>query len=70
MFLKSKNKRPFIISRSSTFGTNKYGFVWTGDNFADWDFLRSSIPDNFNFQLYGVQMVGADMCGFGGNTNE
>ena len=70
LFLKSKNKRPFIISRSSTFGSNKFGFHWTGDNFADFMFLRSSIADNFNFQLFGIQMVGADICGFGGNTNE
>lgn len=69
LFLKSKNKRPFIISRSSTLGSNKFGFHWTGDNFADFMFLRSSIADNFNFQLFGIQMVGADICGFGGNTN-
>lgn len=35
-FLKSKNLRPFIISRSSTFGSNKFGFHWTGDNYASW----------------------------------
>ncbi len=70
LFLKGKNKRPFIISRSSTLGSNKYGFHWTGDNYADFQFLRASIVGNFNFQLFGIQMVGADMCGFGGNTNE
>jgi alpha-glucosidase/lysosomal alpha-glucosidase len=68
-FLKSKSLRPFIITRSSTWGSSKYGFHWTGDNKAEWEYLRSSIPDNFNNQMFGFQMVGPDICGFGGNTN-
>jgi alpha-glucosidase (family GH31 glycosyl hydrolase) len=36
VFLKAKNLQPFILSRSSTFGTSKYGMHWTGDNNADW----------------------------------
>jgi alpha-glucosidase (family GH31 glycosyl hydrolase) len=69
-FLRSKNLRPFIITRSSTFGSHKYGFHWTGDNSASWPFLKGSIADNFNSQLFGIQMVGPDICGFGGNTSE
>jgi alpha-glucosidase (family GH31 glycosyl hydrolase) len=69
-FLKSKNLKPFIITRSSTFGSSKYGFHWTGDNYASWDFLKGSIADNFANQMFGFQMVGADICGFGGNTTE
>jgi len=65
-----KNQRPFIITRSTSLGSHKYGFHWTGDNRAEWPYLKGSIADNFNFQLYGIQMVGPDICGFGGNTNE
>lgn len=68
-FLKYKTLRPFIITRSSTLGSNKFGFHWTGDNSASWEYLRGSIADNFNSQLFGFQMVGPDICGFGGNTN-
>eukprot|EP00919_Chromeraceae_sp_WS-2016_P015092 GHVR01035477.1.p1 GENE.GHVR01035477.1~~GHVR01035477.1.p1 ORF type:complete len:138 (-),score=6.32 GHVR01035477.1:1985-2398(-) len=67
-FLKEKGLRPFIITRSSTIGSNRYGFHWTGDNSAKWEYLRGSIADNFNNQLWGFQMVGPDICGFGGNT--
>jgi alpha-glucosidase (family GH31 glycosyl hydrolase) len=62
--------RPFIITRSSTLGSNKFAFHWTGDNFASFDFLRTSIANNFMFQFWGINMVGADICGFGGNTTE
>ena len=70
VFLKIHNERPFIITRSSTFGSNKFGFHWTGDNYATWDYLKGSIADNFNNQFFGFQMVGPDICGFGGNTTE
>lgn len=68
-FLK-KRGRPFIISRSNTLGSNKYGFHWTGDNYANYEFLRTSISSNFMFNLWGIQMVGSDICGFGGNATD
>lgn len=70
LYLQSKGTRPFIITRSSTLGTNKYGFHWTGDNYASFSFLKGSIPDNFLNQMWGFQMVGPDICGFDGNTTE
>ena len=69
-YLKSKGKKPFILTRSSTLGSNKYAIHWTGDNAAKWVFLRTSIVDNFNNQLWGAQMVGADICGFASNTSD
>jgi alpha-glucosidase (family GH31 glycosyl hydrolase) len=67
-YLKSIGLRPFIISRSTSIGSNIYGYHWTGDNKASWEFLRSSIIDNFNAGIAGIQMVGPDICGFEGNT--
>lgn len=69
-FFKKKGIRPFMITRSSTVGTAKYGFHWTGDNFADWTFLKESIPHILTAQMFGFQMVGSDICGFGGDTTE
>jgi alpha-glucosidase (family GH31 glycosyl hydrolase) len=60
--------RPFIITRSNSIGTGRYAGHWTGDNVATWDFLRLSISGNFLYQIYGIQMVGADICGFQNST--
>lgn len=67
-FLKEHNGRPFIISRSNSVGTGMYAGHWTGDNQASWDFLRLSISGNFLYQIFGIQMVGADICGFHQDT--
>lgn len=37
---------------------------------ASWRFLRLSVGGNFLSQIYGMQMVGADICGFHGNTTD
>lgn len=45
-------------------GSNKFTGHWTGDNLSSFHFLKYSITHNFMFQIWGIQMVGADICGF------
>ena len=40
------------------------GAVWTGDNAADWDHLKISIPMLLSMSVAGLQFVGADIGGF------
>jgi len=51
-------------------GSGHFAAHWTGDNVANWEFLRESINHNFIYQIFGIQMVGADICGFAKHTTE
>ncbi|XP_032084957.1 neutral alpha-glucosidase C isoform X2 [Thamnophis elegans] len=60
-------ERPFVLTRSFFAGSQKYGAVWTGDNRADWSYLKISIPMLLTISIAGISFCGADVGGFIGN---
>uniref|UniRef100_A0A8B9UB40 Lysosomal alpha-glucosidase n=1 Tax=Anas zonorhyncha TaxID=75864 RepID=A0A8B9UB40_9AVES len=68
--LRIRGKRPFVISRSTFAGHGRYAGHWTGDVKSNWEQLSYSVPEVLLFNLFGVPLVGADICGFLGDTSE
>jgi alpha-glucosidase len=59
-------RRPFVLTRASFAGGQRYAAVWTGDNTADWASLRQSLPMLMNLGVSGFPFVAADVGGFVG----
>ncbi|CAF0929444.1 unnamed protein product [Brachionus calyciflorus] len=57
-------RRPFVLTRSTFAGSQRYGAVWTGDNTAEWEHLKLSIPMCLTFSLTGMSFCGSDVGGF------
>ena len=66
--IETQNKRPFILSRSTSLGHGKYGFHWLGDNESTYKDMKNGVNGIFQFQIYGVPLTGDDICGFNGNS--
>ena len=67
-YLTKSGRRPFILSRANTIGHGKYAFHWLGDNISTFNDLFDSIAGIFNYNIFGIPMTGADVCGFHENS--
>ena len=60
--------RGWILSRSTFIGSGNWAAKWLGDNWSQWSNLHTSIIGMIQFNMFGIPHVGADICGFIGNT--
>jgi alpha-glucosidase len=61
------NTRPFVMTRASYAGGQRFSATWTGDNSSTWNHLRQTTPQLLNLGLSGFAMAGADVGGFAGS---
>ena len=58
--------RPFVLTRATYAGGQRYAATWTGDNSSTWNHLRMTTPMLENLGLSGFAFSGADVGGFAG----
>ena len=56
---------PFVLSRGNQFGNGQFSFHFIPDLGATWESLRNALAPVMNYNLYGIPVVGADICGMG-----
>jgi alpha-glucosidase len=58
--------RPFVLTRATYAGGQRYAATWTGDNSSSWSHLRFTTPMLENLGLSGFAFSGADVGGYAG----
>jgi alpha-glucosidase len=61
------DERPFVLTRATYAGGQRFGFTWTGDNSSTYNQFRLGTQMLLNLGLSGISFVGDDVGGFGGS---
>ncbi len=69
-FTEKLNRRSFTLTRANYPGSGMFTSKWLGDNPGTWDSMRYSIVGIFNYQMFGIPHIGADICGFNGHAGK
>jgi alpha-glucosidase len=63
------NRRPFVLTRATYAGGQRFAASWTGDNSSTWSHYRASVPNLLSLGVSGYPMVGDDIGGFVGSPS-
>lgn len=61
--------RPFVLTRASFAGGQRYAALWPGDNTSDWSHMRGSLAMLLGMGLSGLPFVGSDIGGYAGHPS-
>ncbi|MEO0469686.1 MAG: glycoside hydrolase family 31 protein [Bacteroidota bacterium] len=56
--------RPFMITRASYAGGQRFSAAWTGDNNANWEHLKLASIQSQRMSISGFSFIGSDIGGF------
>ncbi len=62
-------KRPFVLTRASYSGGQRYAAAWTGDNTATWEHLHIANTQCQRMSISGFSFIGSDVGGFANYPN-
>ena len=62
-------KRPFLLTRATFSGGQRYAAVWTGDNFSTWEHLQIANIQCQRLSVSGLSFCGSDIGGFAGSAD-
>ncbi len=60
-------ERPFVLTRATYSGGQRYAATWTGDNSSSWNHLEMSTPMLLSMGISGYPIIGDDIGGFAGS---
>jgi len=63
-YLKKRFPFPYILSRGTMFGGGQFASTWIADVFSNWQSIVPSLGTFLSFSIFGIPMVGVDICGF------
>lgn len=60
------DKRPYLLTRATFSGGQRFSAVWTGDNHSDWEHLQIANIQCQRLAISGMSFCGTDIGGFAG----
>jgi len=63
-------QRPFVLTRSTFIGSQKFGAMWTGDSTVAYTDIQLFMQNSLALGVSGMIFLGADLPGFSGHPND